>query len=239
MTNSAVIATRQRGKDSRRKLKHPRDTFHAFMYEDAKFEPRFDMPVLKPETIVPDAIVPFSLAKRADWDNFDCAVHFCERDSDIEPFWNNPGRYIDKLLKFQAVIGLDFSTCSDFPRPLKEWNVFRNRVCDNYIQQHGQHVLPLLRGDPDTIEREVSGLEKNSMFAISPRGCIKEVDDRKRFERGLKFAVDSLEPKAIISYGGDGYGVLDYPISLNIPVHIYPSRVRGDFKGSGLSVKVR
>lgn len=80
---------------------------------------------------------------------------------------------------------------------------------------------------------------KGSLFAVSPRGCVKNVDDRRRFERGLKFLVDSIQPEAILSYGGNSYGVLDYPISLGIDVHVYPSRGRGDLGGGVLSVEIR
>lgn len=224
---------------NRLRLKHPKDTFHAFMLEGAVFEPHFDMPILEPETIIPDAIIPFSIAKRDDWTNYNCAVHFCERDTDIEPFWNNPGRYMEKILGFQAAFGLDFSTCVDFPRPQKEYNVYRNRVCDSYIQRAGQHVIPLLRGDPDTLEREIAGLTRGCLVAVSPRGCVKELSNRMRFVRGLKYIVDTIEPNGILSYGGNTYGVLDYPISLGIPVYIYPSRGRGNLGGGAFSVKIQ
>ena len=121
----------------RPRYKHPRDTFHAFMVDGAELDPDYDMPLLRDDCFVPTALVPFSVAKRADWTNFECAVHFCERDQDIEPFWNNPGRYIPKLMKFQGVIGLDYSTCVDFPLPLKEWNIYRNRACDFKLQDSG------------------------------------------------------------------------------------------------------
>lgn len=42
----------------------------------------------------------------------------------------------------------------------------------------------------------------------------------------------------IISYGPNSYGVLDYPIGLGIPVHVYVSRGRGDLGGGALGVKV-
>ena len=227
------------GMSKKKHLKHPRDTFHAYMLEGAEFDLKYDMPLLKPEHVIPDAIVPFSVAKRPNWKNYECAVHFCERDQDIEAFWNRPLNYIDKLLKFQAVIGLDLSACVDFPRPQKEYNVYRNRVCDSFIQRHGQHVIPLLRGDPDTIEREVAGLTVGCMVAVSPRGCSKDIEDRRRFIRGLQFIVATLQPNAILSYGGNSYGVLDYPMSLGIEVYVYPSRGRGDVGGGALSVKVR
>ena len=132
----------------RSRYKHPRDTFHAFMVDGAELDPDYDMPLLRDDRFIPTALVPFSVAKRADWTNFDCAVHFCERDQDIEPFWNNPGRYIPKLMKFQGVIGLDYSTCVDFPLPLKEWNIYRNRACDFKLQDSGVPYDPAPSGRP-------------------------------------------------------------------------------------------
>lgn len=222
-----------------RRLKHPRDTFHAYMVDGAKFDPEYDMPLLRSDSFIPTALVPFSVAMRSDWSNFDCAVHFCERDQDIERFWTNPKRYIPKLAKFQGTLGLDYSTCVDFPRALKEWNAYRNRVCNHYIQQSGIPCMPLLRGDQDIIEWEVAGLEKGCAIAVSPRGCVKNCDDRRRFERGLRLIVDHLSPSLIISYGPNSYGALDYPIGRGIEVHAYASRGRGDLGGGALGVEVQ
>lgn len=221
-----------------RKYRHPRDTFHAFMLEGAEFDPDYDMPLLQNDSFIPTALVPFSVAKRTDWTDFDCTVHFCERDQDIEPFWSNPRKYIPKLLKFQGVIGLDYSTCVDFPLPLKEWNIYRNRACNYMLQRSGISTIPLLRGDPDTIEREIAGLGRGCAIAVSPRGCVKNPDDRRRFIRGLRLLVDRLNPSLVISYGPTSRGVLDYPIGLGIPVHAYTSRGRGDLGGGALSEQV-
>lgn len=219
--------------------KHPRDTFHAFMVEGASFDPEFDMPLIRNDLFVPKTLVPFSVAKRPDWTDFDCVVHFCERDQDIEPFWSNPAKYLPKLKKFQGAIGLDYSTCVDFPRPLKEWNAYRNRACTYKLQSEGIPTVPLLRGDPDILAREIAGLEGGCAVAVSPRSCIKNRSDRKRFVRGLKLIVDSLEPSMIISYGANAYGVLDYPIDLGIPVHCYTSRGRGKLGGGEHGVQIR
>ena len=222
-----------------RKFKHPRDTFHAYMIDGAEFDPKYDMPLLRSDSFIPTALVPFSVAMLSGWNDFDCTVHFCERDQDIERFWTNPRRYIPKLIKFQGALGLDYSTCVDFPRALKEWNAYRNRTCDYFIQSANIPCIPLLRGDPDIIEREVAGLEIGCAIAVSPRGCVRNRDDRRRFERGLKLIVDRLSPSLIISYGPNNYGVLDYPIEKDIEVRTYASRGRGDLGGGALSVEVR
>lgn len=222
-----------------RRFKHPRDTFNASMVQGAKFDPVFDMPLIQPDTFVPTALVPFSVAKRGDWTNFSCAVHFCERDQDIEPFWSNPDKYIPKLQLFQGAIGLDLSTCVDFPRALKEWNTYRNRACVYHLQQSGIKTIPLLRGDPDVLEWEIAGLDRGCAIAVSPRGCVRELDNRKRFVRGLKNLVDALEPSLIISYGQNSFGVLDYAIEHGVIVHEYASRGKGTLDGGDLNVEIR
>lgn len=88
------------------------------------------------------------------------------------------------------------------------------------------------------MEREVAGLEKGRAIAVSPRGCVKDRGNRRRFVRGLRLLMDELEPSMIISYGPNSYGVLDYPIKLGIPVHAYASRGRGELRGGALNVKV-
>ena len=160
----------------RPKYKHPRDTFHAFMVDGAELDPDYDMPLLRDDRFVPTALVPFSVAKRADWTNFDCAVHFCERDQDIEPFWNNPGRYIPKLMKFQGVIGLDYSTCVDFPLPLKEWNIYRNRACDFKLQDSGIGTIS---------PAEASCIFRSSRRNAWSRSMLEAVDGGSRTGRPL------------------------------------------------------
>jgi hypothetical protein len=222
----------------KRRFKHPRDTFGAKMVEGAIFDPKYDMPLLRRDSFIPNALVPFSVAMQSGWNNFDCVVHFCERDQDIEPFWSYPNRYLPKLQKFQGVIGPDFSTCVDFPLALKQWNAYRNRAGTYKLQSVGLLAMPLLRGDPEIFEWEIAGLEKGCAFAVSPRGCVRELDNRKRFERGLKNLVDALEPTFIISYGRNSFGVLDYPLEQGISVYQYASRGRGDLGGGAYSEQI-
>ena len=110
------------------KLAHKRDVFHAWMLERLGFSRPWDMPVLAPVEAHPTALVPFSVAMHERWRDFDCFVHFYEDDFRFERVWNDPHKYLPKLSKFEGVIMPDFSTCIDFPRPLKMWNCYRNQT---------------------------------------------------------------------------------------------------------------
>lgn len=100
-------------------LRHSRDVFHAWMLEGASYEGKLDMPALKPVHIEPERLIAFSDAMKRSCKDFDQVVHFFEDDYLIERFWNNPKRYVNKLSKFEGVIGLDYSVCWDFLQHLR------------------------------------------------------------------------------------------------------------------------
>ena len=45
------------------------------------------------------------------------------------------------------------------------------------------------------------GKEKNKTVAVGTHGCIKRIDDREYFIKGLEELVKQLSPKTIIVYG--------------------------------------
>ena len=214
----------------KKKLTHQRDVFHAWMLEGLDFSRPWDMPVLKATDAHPYALVPFSIAMRKDWGDFDCFVHFFEDDYNFERVWNNPRKYLPRLSKFEGVIMPDFSTCIDFPRPLKMWNAYRNQLLGAWWQELGLVVLPNARHQPEC-DWLIEALPRHSVVAICGRALTKNVDERRRFIRDVKTTVDKLEPTAIVYYGCDSYSVMDYPRSLGIPVWVYPGNGRGSLDG--------
>ena len=46
----------------------------------------------------------------------------------IERFWNHPDAYIERFKKAKYVMTPDFSLLIGMPRPMQEWNVYRNRL---------------------------------------------------------------------------------------------------------------
>lgn len=210
--------------------KHKRDTFHAWMLEGLEFSPAWELPKLAAVDAQPKGLVPFSAAMGADCDDFDCFVHFYEDDFRFERVWNEPRKYLPRLRKFAGVVMPDFSTCIDFPKPLKLWNCYRNQTIGAWFQSNGLVTLPNARHEPGC-DWLIEALPAHSVTAICGRALVRDVAERRRFVWDLRVTVDRLEPTAIVYYGSDAYGVLDYPRSMGIPVWVYPGCGRGDLDG--------
>ena len=197
--------------------------FHSQIVAGAPFAGSMDMPAMSPVDVVPKGLIPFSVAMQSSCKEFDLFVDFYEDDYEFERFWNNPHRYIDRLLKFAGAISPDFSTCWDFPVAMKAWNTYRNQALGYFLQSRGQTCIPNVRCEPDK-PWMLDGVPRQSAIAIGARSCVKDVEDRRRFVGAVRFAVDTLKPTSIIWYGSTGYGVAEYPRSLGIPVFEYPAR---------------
>lgn len=213
--------------------KHHRDVFRLFLLEDAEYSKEHELPLVKAATIErchPTALIPFSVAMGSRCRDFDCTVHFFEDDFRYERFWNNPNKYLNKLQKFHSVIMPEFSTCLDFPEPLKMWNAYRNHALAAWLQKNGVLVIPNARHEPEC-DFLLEALPTNSVIAICGRACVKDPTERRCFIRDVKTTVDTLKPTAIIYYGSDLYHVMDYPRSLGIPVWVYPGCGRGELDG--------
>lgn len=210
--------------------KHKRDVFHAQMLSDVEFSDIWELPKVGACDAHPAGLAPFSVAMDEKCRDFDCFVHFYEDDFRFERVWNDPTRYLPRLRKFAGVIMPDFSTCIDFPKPLKMWNCYRNQLLAAWWQARGLTVIPSARYEPGC-DWLLEALPKKSVLAICGRALVKDVDERRRFVRDLRTTVDTLEPVAIVYYGSNRYGVLDYPQSLGIPLWVYPGCGRGDLDG--------
>lgn len=108
------------------------------------------------------------------------------------------------------------------------WNCYRNQLLGAWLQHEGFAVIPNARAQPGC-DWLLEGLPRHSVIAICGRALIKDADERRRFVRDLRTTVDELEPTAIVYYGADRYGVLEYPRDLGIEVWVYPGARRERF----------
>jgi len=130
-------------------------------------------------------------------------VHFFLHDYQFERVWKYPDRYINVLKKFAYVLSPDFSPYADMPRVLQLYNIYRNKWCGRYWQDHGITVIPTITlGDSEFFDVVCSGIPKHSTIAISTMG-----EGRWGKFRGLFSLWDTiqeqLQPEKIILYGKD------------------------------------
>ena len=73
----------------------------------------------------------------------------------------------------------------------------------------------------------LDGTPRRSAIAIGARATVKKLSDRETLMRAVRFAIEVLDPTEIIWYGSTSYGIGDWLLSLNVPVHVCPARIRG------------
>lgn len=178
------------------------DVFHAFLVENADYEGKYEMPVIKTSDLIPNRVVTFSNAMSKSWNDYDCWVVFYEHDAKFERFWNKPKAYLEKLKKFRGIISPDFSLYRNMPLSLQIYNTYRGRALSVWLQKNGIEIIPNIRfGDERTYDFCFDGIEKNKTIAIGTHGCIKLKEDKIFFKVGLLKLVQELSPKTIIVYG--------------------------------------
>lgn len=130
-------------------------------------------------------------------------VHFFLHDYQFERVWKYPDRYTECLSKFAYVLSPDFSPYADMPRALQIYNLYRNRWCGRYWQEHGIKVIPTFTmGNTDLFKVFCAGIPKHSTIAISTMG-----EGRWGKFRGIFSWWDvimcELEPDTVLLYGKD------------------------------------
>ncbi len=172
------------------------DVFKAFLVENADYDGKFELPVLRTSNFIPDKIITFSDAMAKRTTDYEAWVHFYEHDIKFERLWNNPKAYINKLKKFKGIISPDFSLYRNMPLCMQIWNTYRSRALAVWLQNNGVEIIPNVRfNDERTYEFCFDGIEKNKTVAIGTHGCIKRRNDKEYFKAGLSELVKRLAPK--------------------------------------------
>lgn len=126
-------------------------------------------------------------------------VHFFIDDYRMNVLYLNPQRYLNKLSRFGYVLTPDYSLYADMPQAIQIHNIFRNRWCGAYWQEHGLVVIPTISwGLSPTYDFCFDGIEYGSIVAISTVGCRRA---KINFMRGYDKMLEKINPEVIICYG--------------------------------------
>lgn len=185
-----------------------KDVFRSYLVANANYDGVIEIPVIKPEEVVPNRLLSFSKAMKTD--DYDQWVHFFEDDVSFERVWNRPKQYLNKLSKFNGVITPDFSLYRDMPLVMQEWNTYRGKALGTWWQENGLHVIPNVRaGDERTYQFCCNGVPHESTICIGSHGCLKVKQDREYFKDGVAEIVLQTSPKRIVVYGSAPADIFD------------------------------
>jgi len=128
-------------------------------------------------------------------------VHFFIDDYQFERVWEQPERYVDKLLQFPLICEPDFSLYGAYPEPVQKWNHYRNQLIAAYLQAQGGTVIatPSWNGE-ESFEWCFTGIEEGAPVAISTVG-VGHAANLGGFMRGVAVLYEQKKPGAAIVYG--------------------------------------
>jgi hypothetical protein len=161
----------------------------------------FDLPIVAKQNVSLDevALLGFSETKPNEKTNNSATVHFFEDDERFDEVWKNPSKYIDRLGQYLQVLSPDFSQFADMPTALQAYNVYRNRWCAAYWQQHGLAVIPTISwSDKRSYRYSFDSIEIGACVAVSTVGCR---NNETAFMDGYREMILRIQPTAVLCYG--------------------------------------
>lgn len=199
------------------------DIFNGRLLEGATLVDPYGIPLIQPCSAVPGHLIAFSEAKALTTPNADAWVHFYEHDLRFESLWKQPERWLERLRGFAGVVSPDFSVYRNMTLADQITYTYRNQLLGSWLQRNGLPVIANVRlSGPKSIPFAIAGSPREATIAIGLHGCTKNLDNRRHVIEEVRMICHELSPTSIVAYGGASYGVLDYPLELNIPVHIFP-----------------
>lgn len=212
------------------------DTHRIYYWDEAELVGSHELPQLAPQRLMPHDVVSFSerggvrdpsghwLDFFIDDPQFDCCWNEFERgvvgDSGSErDSWRSLDRYIPQFMKFEGVIGTDYSMFPNMLPDQRNWNCARNRVFAYRMQRHGIPCIPVASWCcADDWEWCFDGLPEESSIAVSTNGCCRSAEARRVFRRGVDELSRQKSPFAVIVCGrrlpeleGCGANLVFYP----------------------------
>lgn len=220
------------------------DIWNAFMVEEAIFSDN-DIPLCPTTaTAPPTRLISFDEAKTVHGKELkngnpdyhvDAFIHFYIDDQKFDgkqnSIWLYPEKALEIIRHYSGIIAPDFSTCLDFPKPLKLWNFYRMNAFGYWISRQGIPVISNVRwGTEETWSYCFDGNPQNSMLAIGTVASgIRLHKNRSLFEEGLLHMVDMLNPHTILFYGSSNNVCVNTLNGQGILIVSFPSKTSEAF----------
>lgn len=138
-------------------------------------------------------------------------VHFFMDDYKFEVCWLWPGRYIDNLRRFRAVIGPDFSSYTDFPWAVQVFNHYRRQWLARYWQDNGVTIIPDVQfgynDDGQSFDYCLDWIPRSGIICTSTLGGFKSAEMREIWLARWRDMLDRLRPEKVLLFGKKWPGI--------------------------------
>ena len=207
------------------KQAYVRDVYLAYLINGARRTKPDGFPIIE-GWMVPDK----PPKKLIQWDRrFDdhnpqeTGMSFYCSDHSFTPILNNPKKYIEKLKKYECIVGLDASPYDNMPPVVQKSQIYINLAITYFYGSMGLMVVPNVRlGSSETLS-SLDAYPKNHLICIGTNGFTHRLDNRKIFREQVFQVVDHLSPSGIMVYGPASDYVFESAINKSIPIYQYDS----------------
>lgn len=183
-----------------------------------KVTPRWQIPVLEPYTgDLPPELIKVHDAVAGTKENPANGVHCFVDDYRMERLWTKPELYAEKLARYSLLITPDYSLYTDMSHAMQLYNVYRSRFLGAYWQALGLPVVPQITwADETNYEWCFDGTPPHATVAISTVGLMYSQEWREFWARGVRAALERLEPERVLLYGIQPDGLIDWPANCEV-----------------------
>ena len=150
-------------------------------------------------------------------------MSFYCKDEGFTPILNNPHNYVEKLSKYQCVIGMDASPYDNMPLVVQKSQIYTNLAITYYFGSQGLKVIPNVRAGNDETLGMLDAIPRETLIAIGTNGFTWRKENRDIFRNQLNIIVDELRPLGIIVYGRVYDFIFDHVRELNVPIYQFDS----------------
>lgn len=202
-----------------------RDLYLAYLTKDAKRTFIDEYPIIEKWMVAtkpPSKIVQWDRRQDVD-DHKNTTISFYCNDIGFQPILNNPKNYVEKLKKYEIVVGIDASPYDNMPLWVQKSQIGLNIAITYYFGKQGIKIIPNVRIGDDLTVTSLESYPMHSLICIGTNGFVKRLDNRKILKKQIMKVVDTLQPTGICVYGPANSDLFGYATQRNIPIYQYDS----------------
>ncbi len=200
-----------------------KDMWNAHLVEGATWTKQ-DNPVVKTTASAPPkSVVSYKTAKQIDKARskiepeykVDAFIHFYIDDDQFDcktsGIWVKSEEFFRIASHFAGVIGPDFSIYADFPKPVRDFQIYGMRTIEFACSKRNYPVIVNARwGSPKTWSITIDEFPENSMLAIGTVGSrLKYLENQYCFDAGFKHLLETKHPHTLVVVGSANYPCFD------------------------------